>query len=244
MSAKNQIKVPGPTGNVGNSLYTQTAGSKESRTFIPGMRRKTEEADSSSDNNLPPTQPLQIELQARPLAGVLYSVSRDNCGEIFPVYVGRNIIGCEPESDVYLTEETVSPQHALLLIRMIPMKDSSKKVTMSITDSGSDFGTAVNGEQITDDIQSLAAGDVIQIGNSYQFAFIPLDADVYGLAPSSSFVPTPREENRPINTNDYLSFMLPIDNNVYPDAVGEAEEALFYGRSKKKKEDHSNKKTL
>lgn len=246
MSTKTQIKIPTGTNATKDNFYTQSAGGNESRTYIPGMKRKSDGTNKAEDVAEEQTsEPLHIILQSRPVAGILYSVSRDNCGEVFPIYVGRNLIGCEPECDVYLTEETVSPNHAVLLIRVIPLKDGGKKVTMSISDHSSDFGTAVNGEQISDDIQSISAGDIIQIGNSYQFVFIPLDADKYDLKPVAGFVATPRVENRPVINNDYMAYMLPpTDNTIYPDAVGEEDELTFYGRSKKAKEDHSNKKTL
>ena len=135
-----------------DSFYTQSPdAANDNRTYIPGMKRKAETAAAGESGDAGNQQTVRIELQSRPLAGVLYSVSRDNCGELFPVYIGRNTIGCKPDCDIYLSEETVSPDHAILLIRKIGMPDGSKKVTMSIWDYESQYGTRINGERLDDD---------------------------------------------------------------------------------------------
>lgn len=245
MGEKTQIKIPSANSDKCNSLYSQTAGIKESRTYIPGMKTKGTDGNSAENISDPLVTPLHIIFQNRPIAGILYSVSRDACGEIFPVYVGRNIIGSAPECDIYLTEESISQKHAILLIRIVTLSNGEKKVTMSLSDTDSDFGTRINDEFISDTIQPLSAGDIIQVGKAYQLVFIPIDAHSYGLAPVDGFTSIPRVENRPDINNDYLKYMLPYqDNAIYPDSVGEDDELTFYGRSKGPKEDHSNKKTL
>lgn len=227
-----------------DSFYTQSAEAKnESRTYIPGMKRKSEVA-AAQHNDQPASQAVRIDLQNRPLAGVLYSVSRDNCGELFPVYIGRNTIGSKPDCDIYLTEKTVSPDHAILLIRKIALPDGNRKVTMSISDYGSEFGTLINGSRLEEDVESINPGDIISIGSAYTFYFLPLDADEIGLGQAANFQATPRVENRPTVSTDYLAYMPPVDNTVYPNAVGKEDEQTFYGRSTKKKEDHSNRQTL
>ena len=225
-----------------DSFYTQSAEAKnESRTFIPGMKRKSDSPSAVPGQEVE-SQAVRIELQRRPLAGVLYSVSRDNIGELFPVYIGRNTIGSKPESDIYLTEKSVDGDHAIFLIRKISMGDGSKRVTMSISDYGSEHGTTINGERLEDDVVPVKAGDVIGIGRAYKFYFMPLDSEELGLAPCRDFVATPRVENRPVVNTDYLAYMPPpVDTEVYPTSVGEEDEMAFYGRSSKKKEDHSNR---
>lgn len=249
MDNKTKISTPPPVPEQAaapsNSFYTQSAGAPDNRTFIPGMKRKTDKSATSDEPAAAESLPLRIEFQSRPVAGILYSVSRDTYGEIFPVYVGRNVIGSSPESDVYLTEETVSNRHAILLVRVIPTPDGKKHITRTISDTDSDFGTTVNDEIVSDDIMPVAPGDIIRFGNAYQFAFFPLDADALGLKQAPNFAATPRVENRPLLSNDYMTYMMPaVDNNIYPNAVGEEDEFTFYGRTKKKKEDHSNLKTI
>lgn len=228
-----------------DSFYNPSAGNNENRTYIPGMKRKQPAAGEDSSATSQDTQSVRIELQSRPVAGILFSISKDNCGEIFPVYVGRNTVGNNPESDVYLSEETVDKDHALILIRKVTLGDGTKKTTMTISDSGSEFGTCVNDIPLDDDIIPIKPNDRIQLGNAYVFQFIPLDAESAGLATSANFKATKRVENRPIVSNDYMNYIgKVVDDKIYPTSVGEEDEQTFYGRSTKQKEDHSSKKTL
>lgn len=262
MSAKTQLirpdgqneipqtpKHPAPAGGV-DSLYAQSVESSANnikRTYIQGMKPRKVGTDNytSAPSEKASPRVTDIELQERPLAGILYSVSCDECGEIFPVYVGRNTIGSDAQSDIYLSENTVSPNHALILVRVINSGARGRMVTMSISDNNSDFGTAVNGESILDDIVPIKAGDIIQIGNAYHFVYTPLRADQFGLSPIRSFQPTERAKNRPEVHSDFRNFIvINEDNDVYPNAVGEEHENTFYGRTKAKKEDNSSKKTM
>lgn len=211
------------------------------RTYIQGMKPRSEAkpdapADPANDKRV-----RHIDLQGRPVAGVLYSVSQDSLGELFPVYVGRNTIGSHHESDVYLSERTVSPNHAVLLVRIIE-NQGQRLVTMSLTDYDSEFGTSINGVRLGYDREQLRGGEIIQIGNAYQFVFFPLDAVAYGLAQINNFVAIPRKENRPAPPS--VSIEIPREEEIFPTSVGEAEERNFYGRSQAQKVDHSSKKTL
>lgn len=236
-------QAPAPAPQAENSFYTQSAGAPEGRTFIPGMKRKSYDAAPQAEEA--PSQTVRLDLQSRPLAGVLYSVSRNSLGEIFPVYIGRNSIGSQPVSDIYLSEKTVSPEHALLLIRKLSLPDGTRRVTMSISDYSTEYGTKVNDQCLDEDVVEIQSGDTLQIGRAYRFVFIPLDAEQYDLFTATNFEATPRVENRPTVNADYQAYMEePVDTTVYPDAVGEEDEMTFYGRSQQKKEDHSSKKTL
>lgn len=228
-----------------DSFYNPTEGREnDNRTYIPGMKRKSV-SSNGNEVHVPESQPFRLELQPRPLAGVLYSISKDNCGELFPVYVGRNTIGNKSDCDVYLSEASVAASHAIILIRKITLGDGSKKITMTISDSASENGTTVNGEELDDDIIPIKSGDIIRIGKSYNFQFIPLDAEMAGLFTSDDFKSTPRVENRPANHDDYRNYLISQeDTTIYPNAVGEEDEFTFYGRSSRKEEDHSSKKTL
>lgn len=256
MDNKTIINAPTPNPNgkpaTSDSFYSQSSGAnsaKINRTYIQGMKPRSENADArvANTDDTQQSRVTDIELQERPLAGILYSVSNDECGELFPVYVGRNVIGSSSDSDIYLTEETVSDKHAMILVRIINSEKRGKIVTMSISDNGSDFGTVVNGVTVLDDIVLLKGMESIQIGNAYKFIFIPLSADMYGLSTDTSFRPTKRIQNKPLVHSDYRNFIISaqeVDEEIYPDAVGEEHENTFYGRTKEKKEDHSGKKTL
>lgn len=245
MSQKTRIDSQAASDNVADSLYAQTEGKGSlNRTFIPGMKLKNVVEDEAGQDASGAHDIFRLEFQSRPVAGILYSISRSQLGEIFPVYVGRNTIGNNPESDIYLSEATVAPNHALLLIRMITFPDGSVKVTMSISDQGSDYGTRINGVRLDEEVSGLSPNDLVSVGNAYKFLFIPLDPHVSGLNVAEDFKATPRVENRPMINTDYLNYISAVDNTVYPNAVGEADEQAFYGRSVKAKEDHSSKKTL
>lgn len=214
------------------------------RTYIHGMRQPgTENAGNSV--SVSGSRVLDITLQSRPLAGVLYSVSRDACGELFPVYIGRNTIGSDPVSDIYLNEETVSASHAVLLIRSLPGDGGTRLLTMSLTDYDSAYGTEVNGVRLGYDRMPLKGNEIIRIGRSYFFLFIPIDPVPYGLGEVEGFISTSRFENRPVSIADSSDIYAPLRNEpVYPSAVGEEDERTFYGRTYARKEDHSSKKTI
>lgn len=224
-----------------SGMYVQTPGVSVNRTRIAGVEPRAVNSD-----NLPDTYN-----GGRKIAGILYSVSRDGSGEIFPLYVGRNTIGSEPECDVYLSEDTVSSNHAVLLIRMIPDESGIRRPVASITDYDSDFGTFAGDCCVGFDPCPLRGNEIIRIGNSYSFIFIPLDADKFGLEQSAGFKPVPRKD---VNTSgpgyesagsQSASFYQPAaEEEVYPSAVGVEDENTFYRRSYKQKEDHSSNKTI
>lgn len=227
-------------------LYSQSAKSSNiRRTYIAGMKPREDKKTSGQEEMSDDGRYTRINLQERPLAGILYSVSRDTAGEIFPIYVGRNTIGSEPECDVYLPEDTVSSNHAVLLVRMLPNDEGGRTMTVSITDYDSEFGTAVNGTAVEYDPARLSGMERIMIGNAYNFIFIPLDQNALGLIPDSSFRAMPRKDFRGNAVTNANAFYAPAsDEDIYPSAVGEEDEHTFYGRSFRKKEDHSGNKTI
>lgn len=214
------------------------------RTYIQGMKPREEVRENEPDADAH-GRVRELMLQSRPLAGVLYSVSRDFCGEIFPVYAGRNTIGSAPSSDIYLSENTVSPNHAVLLVRNITDESGKRLVTMNLTDYDSEYGTEVNGVRLGYDRETLKGGEIIRIGASYFFIFVALDPVPYGLGQVPDFHAVKRFVNRPAAVAAPGDIYMPVPNEpVYPTAVGEEDERTFYGRTYAKKEDHSSKKTI
>ena len=78
-------------------------------------------------------------------------------GSSFTVPPGEVVIGRDGDNDIVLAEGTVSRRHARLA------RDGDGRITL--TDEDSANGVFVNGKRITQAI--LAAGDQIQIGDSY-----------------------------------------------------------------------------
>lgn len=229
-------------------FYGRTPGAPDiRRTYIAGMKPRVEK--TPEEETLVADRADKIELQTRPVAGILFSVSRDYSGEIFPIYVGRNTIGNEKECDIYLSEDTVSANHAVLLVRMLPDGNGGRVMSASITDYDSEFGSSVNGRRLGFDKQTLEGNEIITIGNSYQFLYIPLDASAIGLEPVAGFISVPRYKPQPAVMQPQFAqpsaFYTPASiEEVYPSAVGEEDEQTFYGRTYAKKEDHSSKKTI
>lgn len=250
MGNKTQIIKPkdieNPQQAENSDFYIQSADRKGiNRTYIQGMKPKENQEGKGANAQDPKFgKAHNVILQERPLVGVLFSISRDEYGEIFPVYIGRNNIGSNHVVDIYLTEQSVSQNHAILLIRIIPSEDGQRKIIMRISDTESEFGTYVNGERLGYESVCLKEGDVIQIGNIYRFVFHLFETEKTGLFTDKNFKATERVENRPIAQLDYMRYMLPVDDDIYPNSVSQEDEQLFYGRTQAKKEDHTDKKTI
>ncbi len=244
MGQKTHISTPSSIPNAAD-VYAPTQGANIRRTCIQGMSSKPQGGTEDAKKG----RAVRLNLQSRPLAAILYSISHDALGEIFPIYVGRNTIGSDPEMDVYLPEESVSPCHAIILIRHVPDADGNIKVTMNICDSDSQNGTIVNDTQVSYDRESLYGNEIITIGKAYRFLFIPLHGDIDGrLYVDPEFKALERKDlqdgGNVIITANLYETNTPKAKEIYPNAVGESEEATFYGRTKPKVADNSSNLTI
>lgn len=189
----------------------------------------------------------EITLQERPLAGVLISASADGMGEIFPLYIGRNMIGSNPEADIYLSEATVAPNHAMILVRMI--KDpatGSEMMQVSLTDYDSEYGTAIGEYRVGFDKVMLTGGEILRIGYGYVFAVYLFDSGYPGLGENPGFRPTERVRKRMPEMPAAIAPepVEPVAEEVFPDKVGAADEFAFYGRTPKAPTSHSRNATV
>lgn len=135
----------------------------------------------------------------KPIVGFLYSISKTNAGEFWPLHIGSNRIGRSVDSDVFLGEATISEQHAVLVIQQMK---NPEKVIAWINDSGSTCGTMINGESLGFDRRECFNGDIITIGEHYDLYFILIDAKQIGLNVCRDFISTQsatRMGNRPQN---------------------------------------------
>lgn len=131
--SQNKTIVPGVDYNsLGNTeledsiygnLYSRS-GVSDNRTYIPDVSRPSE--SSTQGVILQRGDPFgndktnrYVSLQNRVVVGVLFSISHGLLGEMFPLYLGRNIIGQTENCDVRLNEKTVSSEHAILFIRKV-----------------------------------------------------------------------------------------------------------------------------
>ena len=95
-------------------LYSRS-GDDSQRTYVPGMRQQP--SSVLPNNSVVSNSPIlhnqrennrQIVMQERVVVGVLFSISRGLLGELFPVYLGKNIIGLTPKCDISLKEKVYS----------------------------------------------------------------------------------------------------------------------------------------
>lgn len=174
-------------------LYTRSTNLDTKRTCIAGSPEVPVEDNVSIQPPVIGTQqaiaekkePRQIALQNRIVVGVLFSISRGLLGELFPLYLGRNVMGRSDICDVCLQEMTVSPEHAILYIR----KDENQpgQMVITITDYNSMYGTTVNGIDGRYETLNVKENDIIAIGKHYKFVVKTFNAERLGLSEETEF---------------------------------------------------------
>lgn len=153
----------------------------------------------------------RVELQERVMTGVLFSISKDLLGEIFPLYLGRNLIGFTQECDIRLSERTVSSVHALIQVS----KDFDTNTSeITVTDYGSNHGTMVNGENGTFGSLILKENDILTIGKHYQFIVKLFNPEKAGLYEDPDFEdPYRQHENSTGMATDFYAPSRNSDSN-------------------------------
>ncbi len=102
----------------------------------------------------------------RKLVGILVTYSLNPCGQVFPIYEGRNIVGRDQSCDIALTsDDKVSGKHLLILWR-------SGEGIMWAEDQMSSNGTFVNDNFASEKFQ-LNNGDVLLVGNT-KFVYLAI----------------------------------------------------------------------
>lgn len=181
-----------PNGASSNNFYTRGNRSAVRGTVVPGMM-EAQAGPSSNINQTSAPQPRKTVQSGKPIVGFLYSISRTPLGEYWPLQMGRNTIGQAEDCDIMLAEGTVSSNHAVIVTRQV-----KNGIIAAITDSQSTNGTMINGEPIGFSAEECHDGDIITIGNNYEFALVLIDASKRGLKVSESFIPveieTPSDE--------------------------------------------------
>lgn len=226
--------------NIGNeniddlygSLYSRGADEIK-RTYVSGAGvvspvsvLSSPKVVASSDTPLCEQPSRQVSLQNRVVVGVLFSVSRGLLGEIFPIYLGRNVIGQAEYCDICLYEKTVSPEHAILNIRKEDYP--SPHFEMSLTDYASTYGVLVNNTDGRYEQLPVSENDVITIGRHYKFIIKTFDTDSKGLTEDEEF-----EESK---------ISSPVGTNEAQDDVSPVMSSEFYAPSSKKSD--SNRTVL
>ena len=104
----------------------------------------------------------------RYVVGWLVGLSGSIKGESFPIRSGRNILGRDRKSDVYVNDDQASSHHADLVYR----SDERRFILM---DHNSTNGTYVNEREI-EPRKDLSAKDIIRIG-THRYLFFPFCGD-------------------------------------------------------------------
>ena len=126
----------------------------------------------------------------KPVMGFLYSVSRTSNGEYWPLYLGPNSIGRSATSAICLGEATVSDNHAQIVVREMQNPDG---VLVFIQDTQSTCGTALNGSTLGFNPVECHNGDIIKVGEHYEFYLVLIDVKSLGLKPSPDFIPVNKQ---------------------------------------------------
>ena len=156
----------------------------------------------------------------KPIVGFLYSVSRTNMGEYWPLHVGLNTIGSSAKCDVQLMEGTISNEHAELVIRQL--KNPAKTIA-SITDARSTNGTMINGESLGFSPVECFNGNVITFGENYQCVFILIDAASLNLKVADGFIPVGPQKAEKTPAQSFEKENLPprfFDGPTTPETIG------------------------
>lgn len=159
-------------------FYSRNAQRPE--TVIQGMNDDVFGAPQTA----PVHKPKQIA--GRPVVGFLYSIARSMIGEFWPIYIGRNSIGNNPDCDIVLGEGTVSGNHATLQVRR---DKKNNHISAWIMDSTSTNGTMVNDITLGSSPVDCKNGDIITFGDNYECYFVLIDASQIGLKVSEEFIP-------------------------------------------------------
>ncbi len=183
-----------PGAPVNNVDYPQNSNSNQG--FVPVHN------DGTIFPNAASVVPNSASVNKKPIYGFLYSVSKDNCGEYWPLYLGANTIGRSADVNVCLSEASVSSQHATLVIRQMQNKGEDAGLFVFIQDTGSMCGTLVNGTTLDFNPRECKNGDIITIGENYELYFILIEPKAIGLFPKANFKPSAKVEvasSAPIN---------------------------------------------
>lgn len=203
-----------------DELYSRNPESSNA-TYVPGVSQKTMvgvkpsalSVDEHFDDREEEIEPRTIILKKRVVVGVLFSISKGILGELFPVYLGDNIIGSAEGCDICLLEKTVSSRHALLNVSH-PI--GSMGYQISITDLNSMYGTLVNDVDARYDVPIVSEDDIITCGLHYKLLLKLFDVEESHLHEDDEFEAVQINDDSitiPQRSNLSNAFYTPTKNN-------------------------------
>ncbi len=181
-----------PDENAGGmtGMYARGAQPAARGTIVPGMEGIGGVGAGQPAASAAPAQRRVVQ-PGKPVVGFLYSISRTQMGEYWPLQIGRNTIGQDDASDIVLKEGTVSGNHAVIIVRQIK---NTGGVIAAVTDTQSTNGTMINGETIGFQAVECHSGDIITVGNNYELVLVLIDASKYNISVAEDFIPVEASE--------------------------------------------------
>lgn len=234
------------------SFYNPSGNAKNTnRTYVPDLYRQMAEELQVEESGSQGWQAHVLRLQKRQIVGVLYSVSAEADGELFPIYVGRNMIGSDRSCDICLRETSVSAQHGLMLARKQTNDEGEEYVNVILADNNSDYGTLLNGEPIEEEHIQCADGDVISVGQNYVLVLSLFNA-LGKLSVATAFdrmTDEPRETSPTPETTPFTAHATEMtegdhSTNITRDDEHKEASSEFYKPTKQPEQDHYNNKTI
>lgn len=183
-------ETPYQNNGAGASFYSRGGRATSRGTVVSGMNDNVQESPVVSRQAAP--QQSRPSASGKPVVGFLYSISRTAAGEYWPLHIGQNTIGQNPNSDIMLSEGTVSSDHAVLVVRKMKKPE---KIIASISDARSTNGTMINGESLGFSAVECHNGDILTIGDNYELYLILIDPSTLGLSVSESFISIDENED-------------------------------------------------
>lgn len=234
---------PARNDGMGGFYNRSQSAVDRTKTYIPDIYKSAVRELAEEQT---PQMKAGLNIQGRTIVGVLFSISRFSTGELFPVYIGRNTIGSSEESDVCLPEETISPSHAVLLVRAIENADGGHILKIYLTDYDSEYGTMIGNVALEYEKMECHDHDIISVGLSYKFLLCLFDADKYKLFVDKGFKPILRQQAEEVKKQEPKG-NVPIATAAKPkvsNTISGEDEAAFYGRSQEREGDHTTNKTV
>ena len=188
-----------------------------SRIAPPTIKKEPEPAPQSKETAPPQDSPSPLSVQIikpvddREIVGLLVSASHGGKTEIFPIRKGRNVIGRSAQADIRLMEDTVSENHAIIVVRHI--QTPIDRYVFSITDKESTCGTFINGENIDFNTYVIEDHTRIRFGNSYEFLFLRLDKQFLELKAAPGFAAVKEKEEPVVQEKDETINLYAPDKN-------------------------------
>lgn len=145
---------------------------------------KLTEAGANATAGIDESQSRSILLQERVIIGVMFSISKGLLGEIFPIYLGRNMMGSSASCDIRLGEKSVSEEHAVIFARC---DGYPGECYLTVTDYGSSHGTMVNQKDCRYETMPLSDGDILTVGKHYHLCVRLFDVSKKGLYEDAGF---------------------------------------------------------